>query len=277
MSQNAASVARHAVDLHSHTTHSDGTLTPAELVRLAGARGVRWLAITDHDTISALGPAREAAAAASVEIVPAVEISVTWRRELHLLGYGFDPESPAINELLDGQRDAREARFETILAKLAKRGIRLDKQTVRARAKGTPGRPHIADALVAAGRAPDRRAAFDLFLGNQAWAYVPAAKVRIEDAIQVVHDSGGAAVLAHPGPDDVVRHVPALAELGLDGVECVHPAHSVGVMMDLQSMCRRLDLVPTGGSDFHTPQGTAQPGDYGVDARTLDRLLERAA
>lgn len=277
MTRPTPSTARYAVDLHSHTTHSDGSLTPAELVALAAGRGVRWLAITDHDTVSSLGPATEAARALGLQLVPGVEISATWRNELHVLGYGIDVLHPALVDLLGGQSMNREARFDEILRLLAKLGIRLDGAAIRATADGNLGRPHIAHALVQAGHSPGFQRAFDLFLGAGAPAYVPASKITVEQAVTAIHDAGGVAVLAHPGPDDLVRHVPALAELGFDGVECLHPSQPLGITLQLQALCKRLDLVPTGGSDFHTPRGKAQPGDFGIDAYGLQRLLGRAA
>ncbi|MCA9546052.1 MAG: PHP domain-containing protein [Myxococcales bacterium] len=274
----AKRAARFPADLHCHTTCSDGTLSPTELVNIAAARGIESLAITDHDTVAGIAEAREAAAPHGLEIIPGIEISAWLDREVHLLGYFVDPEHPELAEVMDRQRENRIGRVHAICEKLDALGHPLDPAAVFAQVgEGNVGRPHVARALIQAGHARHFDEAFKRFLGAGAPAYVPAARLSIPAAIGLVHRAGGAAVIAHPGVEDLAEQLPFLAANGLDGVETQHPAHPRSTAKRYRYLARKLGLVRTGGSDFHTPMGKADLGTLGVDRPGLDALRRRAA
>lgn len=257
--------ARYEVDLHSHSTFSDGQLSPTDLVALAARRGVKRLALTDHDTMAGLPEAHAAGVAHGVEIVDGVELSVWGDKELHLLGYFVDPAHPALAERLASQGSARVDRVRAIGERLARLGKPIDVDAVLASADGNPGRPHVARALVAAGHVRSQNEAFNRFLGNGQPAYVPAARLAIEPAIDLIHAAGGLAVLAHPGVEGVDPHIEGFARAGLDGIECHHPAHDAAKTRHYQVMAELLGLRVTGGSDFHDPKHHPGPGSHGLD------------
>ena len=250
------------VDLHLHSTFSDGVLTPTELVAAAAALGLRAVALADHDNVSGIPEALAAGKKYGVEIVSAVELSVLWQdlHDLHLLGYAFDHENVALQKALGEFRDFRAGRSERILAKINLRLLAegrepLDFADVRRRAGGTLGRPHIGQSLVAAGYARDMEDSFVRYLVpcNEPKRYFP-----LDEAVGLIHAAGGCTVLAHPPFINVsdARLLELLDEfiaLGLDGLE----AHSSGAGNDgidrYISMARRKNLIVTGGSDFHQP------------------------
>jgi len=247
-----------AVDLHSHTTASDGTLAPAELVREAARRGVRVLAITDHDSTEAIDPARaEARAHPPLEIVPGIEINTEGRNgEVHLLGYFIDHAAPWLRSWLREAREERVGRIHRIAERLAGLGLPIDAAEVFALVQeGSAGRPHVAQVMVRRGHVGTVREAFDRYLGAGKPAYVSHRKVDPREACALIHRAGGLAVLAHPGfsrdPEALVREL--AAERLLDGVECYYAEHSAGQTAGFLALCAELGLVATGGSDFHGP------------------------
>ena len=263
-------------DLHAHSTFSDGTLTPEALVALAASRGVRALALTDHDTIAGYPEAAVAGAKQGVEIVCGVEITVWHTRELHLLAYFVDPADAALNDLLVRRAQARRERVREIAARLAQLGAPIDPDAILAACRdGNVGRPHVARALVAAGHCATIDEAFDRYLGRDGRAYVTATHLPIEDAIHTAHAAGGVVSLAHPGIEKVDDAVPALAELGLDALEAHHPAHSYAETARYIGMCQLLGLQTTGGADFHGHPGSAPPGAFGISSEGLAALRAR--
>ena len=250
------------VDLHLHSTYSDGTLTPAALVADAARLGLRAISLADHDNLDGIAEAEAAGARCGVEIVTGVELSVVWGelRDLHLLGYAFDRTHPGLNEALTEFRAFRGNRnrqiLERINARLAGEGRPpLDFAAVAASAGGTVGRPHLGRALIAAGYARDMEGAFDAYLTpcNVLKRYFP-----VDEAIALVHAAGGCAVLAHPllvGLDQAA--LPALIDtligFGLDGLESWCGGLSNDAADQLLTLARRKGLIPTGGSDFHQP------------------------
>jgi len=250
------------VDLHLHSTFSDGTLTPEALVAEAAMLGLRAIAIADHDNIEGIAPAQAIGAKRGVEIVPGVELSVVWEkwRDLHLLGYAFDPLHPGLNVALAEFRTFRTNRsgqiLERINRKLAGEGrVLIPEAAVRERAGGTLGRPHIGHALLAAGHARTMEEAFERYLVP---CNVPKRFFPIDEAIKLVHAAGGCAVLAHPMFIDVSDdQLPDLLEtfigLGLDGLECWCGGAGNDTVDRLLTLARRQGLVATGGSDFHQP------------------------
>lgn len=247
------------VDLHTHTTASDGTYTPAELVREAVRRGVRVLAVTDHDSVDAVEPAlRTARDCPPLEIVPGIEINTDDPGgEIHILGYFLDHEAVWLRDLLREFRAERAARVHRIVDRLAALGYAIDAEEVFALVQeGSAGRPHVAQVMVRRGHVGTVREAFDRFLAVGKPAYAPHRKVGPREACEIIHRAGGLAVVAHPGfhedPEGMVRN---LARTGrLDGVECYYAEHSPEQTARYLGLCRELDLASTGGSDFHGPK-----------------------
>jgi 3',5'-nucleoside bisphosphate phosphatase len=247
------------VDLHTHTTASDGTYAPAELVREAARRGVRVLAVTDHDSVDGVAPAiLTARDHPPLEIVPGIEINTDDPGgEIHVLGYFLDYEAAWLLDLLRGFREERAARVQRIADRLAALGHPIDADEVFALVQeGSAGRPHVAQVMVRRGYVGTVREAFDRFLAAGKPAYVPHRKVVPREACEIIRRAGGLTVVAHPGfhedPGVMVRE---LAGTGLlDGVECYYAEHSPEQTSQFLGLCRELGLVATGGSDFHGPK-----------------------
>ncbi len=263
-------------DLHLHTRCSDGRLTPAELIDRARAAGLYCVAITDHDTIEGLAEAEQAAARRGMVVVPGVELSVQVDdEEVHLLGYFFDPAHPALNEALKAYQQARVQRFEAMLERLQEVGVSLAAEQVRvAVGRGVPGRPHVAQALVAAGYATSYTEAFQRYLLPDGPGYVPKPAWIAAEAVAILHEAGGIAVLAHPGAylrDQVFR---ALLEAGLDGIEVIHPSHSSYLVQHYRQVARDFGLLETGGSDYHghRARDDALLGTYTIPYPRVERL-----
>jgi hypothetical protein len=270
------------VDLHSHTTASDGTLTPAALVREAARRGLRVLAITDHDSTDAIDPARvEARSHPPLEIVAGIEINTDdLGEEIHVLGYFLDHEAAWLRDLLREFRGERVARVHRMAARLRELGYPIDPDEVFALVQeGSAGRPHVAQVMVRRGHVGTVREAFDRFLAAGKPGYVPHRKVTPREACEIIRRAGGLAVVAHPGfhedPEAMVRD---LAGTGLlDGVECYYAEHSPELTARLLGLCRELDLAPTGGSDFHGPKVRAATlGQPPVPWEAWETLRRRA-
>ena len=261
------------VDLHAHTTASDGAASPAELVRAAQAVGLRAIAVTDHDSVGGVREAMDAAAGSAVRVVPGVELSaVDASGETHLLGLHVT-DCERIDARLAELRAMRRARAERVVQRLNALGIRITMEDVlRHAGGGAIGRPHIARALVSLGVVADLRDAFDKYLGGGRPAFVPKEQLSLADAIAIVHSARGIAVLAHPGQAATVERLKVLAALGLDGVEVRHPSHDDGEIRRILALTERLGLVPSGGSDWHgQPDGTRALGVMRVPAEWLDR------
>ncbi len=250
-----------AIDLHTHTTASDGTLAPAELVRAALEGGVEVIAVTDHDTVDGIAPAREAAAGTGLRVLAGVELSSTheWRG-LHLLAYGVDPAGATFTARLRELAALREERVRAMLGRLRRLGIDLSWERVAALARGTVGRPHVARALVEAGHARDSGDAFARYIGSGGPAYLPSARLTVAEAVAIARDAGGAVALAHPllslSRRELVALLPALRAAGLDGLEVYHSEHDAADSRYLRALAAERGLWWTGGSDFH---GEAKP------------------
>ncbi len=240
------------VDLHMHSTASDGSLAPDAVVGAAAAACLTAIALTDHDTIAGIAPAREAGARLGVRVVAGVELSATDAgTEAHVLGLHLS-RLDAIERHLAVFRDTRRARAARMVERLHALGIPLTLEAVLAEAGDAAiGRPHVARALVAGGWAKDLRDAFERLLGNGRPAFVPKYRLTLGEAIALVHDAGGLAVLAHPGAAGTRARLEALRTEGLDGVEVLHPGHSAEDVARLNTLAAHLDLLPSGGSDWH--------------------------
>jgi 3',5'-nucleoside bisphosphate phosphatase len=265
------------VDLHSHSTASDGSKSPSALVAAAKAAGLAAIALTDHDTMAGVAEAASAGEQAGVRVVPGVELSaVDDDREVHLLGLHI--QRPAVLEdALRTFRDTRETRARQIVEKLNTLGVTISFEDVLARAGDAAiGRPHVARVLIEGGWARDSRDAFDRYLGAGRPAYVPKHRLSVADAITLIHAGGGIAVVAHPGPDGRRETLERYAGLGLDGVEVRHPGHTTEDMNRLGALAAFLGLLPSGGSDWHgASEGPRVLGVMRVPAAWLERQDER--
>ena len=267
------------VDLHLHTTASDGRCTPAELVERAAEARLTVMAVTDHDTTGAISVVQRFARERNIAAVSGIEItSMEAGRDLHVLGYFFDPADAALGTFLGTQRRARVARIETIGQRLAALGMPVDIGPLIASTHRDParsiGRPQLARAMVDAGYVADTREAFDRWLGRGAPAFVARSGPTPEDTIAIIHAAGGLASLAHPGADDVTpARISALAASGLDAIEVFHSDHDAVMTERYALLARELKLLMTGGSDFHgDPSHGLSPGSITLPAEEWDRL-----
>ncbi len=267
------------VDLQVHTTASDGALPPAKVVEAARDAQLYAIAITDHDTVDGLDESIEAGERLGVRIVPGVELSTHFEdEELHLLGLHVT-ERESMRSALAGLQLGRIARAERIVATLNASGIPVTMESVLAEAAdGAVGRPHVARAMVAGGWVRDFREAFDKWLGWGKPAYMSKARFDVADAIALVHRAGGLAVWAHPGEGATPARVQKLADVGLDGVEVLHPSHPPYLVQRLIETVENAGLLPSGGSDWHgTHEGSRRLGGQLVPKVWLDWQDEKVA
>ena len=270
------------IDLHTHSTHSDGRTTVAANVDDAVRAGLDGMAVTDHDTLAGWDEGASACAAAGIELVPGVELSCEVDgASVHVLGLWVDRGDPALVAELARLRGERDRRAREMVARLEELGVPVGLDAVRAHAGSAPvGRPHVAAALVDAGHVADHAAAFTELIGDDGPAYVPKRALHPVDAVALLRAAGGAAVLAHPGQSSPVvtsRLVSAMARGGLGGIEAHHAAHTEDARMQWSEVARELDLVVTGGSDHHgdTVGRTGRGIGSGVTHRVeLARLRE---
>jgi len=277
------------LDLHLHTTHSDGSCTPTEVIGLAHQAGVTALAITDHDITSGIPEAIAAGEQYGIEIIPGVEISsLMGSSELHILGYFLDWQDDDLNQRFKSLRDSRHHRNPQIIDRLQSLGIQITYDEVRALAgSDSVGRPHIARALMNKGVVTSAQEAFDRFLGDGKAAYVPRELPSPAEAIRWIKEARGLAVLAHPTWVKVTDQ--PLAELvrrlkadGLDGVEVYYSTHAARQTREYLSLAQQLGLLVTGGSDFH---GLTKPdievgigkGSLHIPTTLLPKMKERVA
>jgi hypothetical protein len=272
------------IDLHTHTTASDGRCTPAELVARAVTAGVTVLSVTDHDTVAGSQAAAAAAATAGVELVPGIEITaVVEGADVHVLGYFIDARSPHLLEFLAEQRRRRIDRIRQIIDRLAVRGIVLDSDAILKPGLDDPGiamgRPWIAKALVAGGHTADSNQAFDRWLGRGRPAFVPRLGVTPKDVVARIHEAGGIASLAHPGLVEHDEWLPGFAADGLDALEAYHSSHDSTATDRYLSVAARLGLAVTGGSDYHADEshGSGGPGSVSLPREAYEKLVRLKA
>jgi hypothetical protein len=268
------------IDLHLHTTSSDGRCTPAELVELAAAAGVTTMAVTDHDTTAAIADVHALAAARGIEAVTGIEITAVHAgRDVHMLGYFFDLRDAPFAAFLAAQRERRVARVEAIVARLAELGLPVDMTPLLDLARRFRGqsvaRPHVARAMVAAGYVKDARAAFDQWLGDGRPAFVERAGPSPRDVIAAVHAAGGLVSLAHPGRTRIDGEIPGLVADGLDALEVYHSDHDADLTAAYGVMVARWGLLATGGTDFHAdPAAGLHVGQFTLPVAEWSRLSE---
>ncbi|MBI4964332.1 MAG: PHP domain-containing protein [Desulfomonile tiedjei] len=247
------------IDLHVHTSMSDGTFSPEEVVQIAMEKGLRAIAITDHDTTAGVRRGQRKGAEIGVEVISGVEISTEWPNGiLHLLGYFVCPEDRDLLQALDSLKKDRQERILKIVSRLNGQNVSVTVEEVAQEAVGgVPGRPHVANLIVKKGHVATLQEAFDRYLGKGAPAYVEKKKLSPLEAMQLIANAGGVPVLAHPysleepDADELEKIVRRLMRNGLKGIEVYYPKHTpeqTDVFLDL---CRKLDLAATGGTDFH--------------------------
>jgi 3',5'-nucleoside bisphosphate phosphatase len=266
------------VDLHAHTTASDGRATPEALIALAHAADLQAVAITDHDTLDGLPAAQGAADALGIRLIHGIELSTAdGSREVHLLGLHLQSTAPLAARLIAVQH-ARVDRAVEMVARLNKLGMSVTIEMVQTEAAGgAVGRPHVARALVAGGWVRDVRDAFDRWLGDGKAANVGKERLELADGIALIHDAGGVAVWAHPQSDGNRERIGRYAALGLDGVEVRHPSHNAEDIARLATLADFFGLVRSGGSDWHgAPDGFRPLGCMQVPAPWMDEQLARA-
>jgi 3',5'-nucleoside bisphosphate phosphatase len=252
------------IDLHLHTTASDGRLTPGELVARVLDAGITTFAVTDHDTVAGVGEAADAARAAGLEFVSGIEVTAVHDgRDVHLLGYFIDAADEALAAFLTDQRARRVDRVKEIGERLARLGAPVNIERVIARASHKPGasvgRPAVARALVRAGHVQSVHEAFERFLGADRPAYVPRSGEAPDRVVQRIHAAGGLASMAHPGVTNKPLVLRELIDAGLDAVEVYHSDHPPEVQRHLLAFAEAHALFVTGGSDFHGDESRDRP------------------
>lgn len=275
------------IDLHTHSTASDGTDSPAQLLARAAQRKLSAIALTDHDTVAGLAAANEAAAGSHVELINGIEISTALpgrSAELHVLGYFINPDSPALerlNELLLGIRHERNRR---LLVRLDELGVPVPMAELAEISTGVITRAHICDIMIRRKYVASVKEAFDRYLGINGLAYVEKGKLSFPQAFDVIHSAGGLVAIAHPVHLRVESDVELeiligrLVDSGADAIEAFHPDHSPAWVRKVQRLAKRFNLCITGGSDYHGMERIARPlGSQRVAAVYLDKLKERLA
>ena len=278
------------VDLHIHTTHSDGTLTPRQVVEAAARLGLRAVAITDHDSVGGNPEALAAGRELGISVVPGVEISVRWEGiTFHLLGYGMHRLTPDVVRTFQRLIESRNARNPRMVEKLRALGIEITLEEVEAAARGeVVGRPHFAQVLVRKGVVKSAQEAFDRLIGRGQPAYVDKERLPPAEACRLIWQAGGLPVLAHPGlleekhPGFVPRLVEYLLGLGLAGIEAYYSRHTPDQVARYRALARSHGLLATGGSDFHHPDGDGPQlgtgfGSLRVPDACYEALVERLA
>ncbi len=268
------------IDLHSHSTASDGILSPAEVVQLAKERGLTTIALTDHDTTAGWEEAFAAGRELGVEVLGGFEInSETDLGHIDFLVYGADAANAALQDFLLTIRDARVGRAKGMVNKLAELGMPIEWTRVLHFAGDAQSiaRPHVARALVEAGYVASTQEAFDKYLNDQGPAYVHRLEVKPQAVIDTVHQAGGVIVLSSPAHSKTAPLTPVLAQLGLDGIEVYYFDHTAEMKTELLALASQYNLIATGGSDFHGDRTHAELGAVDVPVEVLIHLKERLA
>lgn len=270
------------IDLHTHSTASDGIYTPAELVRLAREVGLSCIALADHDTTDGIAEAQEAGRRLGLAVIGAIEINTDLpekQGEAHVLGYFVDGAQVAFQSALGFLQEARMHRGQRIVARLRDAGIDIEWERVRELAHGSVGRPHVAQALIEKGYAGGVSEAFEKYLVPGKPGYIPRYRLTPEDAVRLIRSAWGVPVLAHPSyvPGLEERVLPSLVAAGMQGLECYYGQYADAMVERLLGLAAAHGLIPTGGSDFHGPglHPTPLGGRY-VPPETEDALRERA-
>jgi predicted metal-dependent phosphoesterase TrpH len=265
------------IDLHVHSTASDGSLSPSALVGAAAAGNLHVIAVTDHDTTSGVADA-VAAAADTVHVIQGIEVSSTHDAgEVHVLGYFIDPTHPAMVAYSTEAALSRRARMRGMLRRLESLGVVVQFEEVIAAAgseQAAIGRPHLARALIQRGYASTFAEAFDRYIGDRGPAFLPTELLTPRSAIELIHTAGGVAVWAHPRQNVFQKHIRHFANWGLDGVECFRPRCPLDESLSLEATAKSLDLLVTGGSDWHG-DWHGPLGGFSMSRDEVGQFLER--
>lgn len=263
-------------EIHSHSTHSDGTYNPVELAKKFAEAGVKLWALTDHDTCAGVEEARAAAQEASISFLSGIEVSAFEERSIHVLGYGVSPQ--VLEDFSQRRLNARFERMKVMVRKLQDMGVVISWGDVEKHfGDGAVARPHLARAMVDVGAVKSAQEAFDRYIGADGPAYIETRWPTVTDAIDLIHEAGGAAVLAHPGRYHRDHLIEAWARHGLDGIETIHPTHKAADEERYQRMAEELELLTTGSNDYHGPDhdnGNSY-GDLELPSKWVDALMTR--
>ncbi len=253
-------------DLHIHTNASDGACEPAEILTKAIGKGLKTIAITDHDTIKGFKKAKELNSSNEIELLPGVEMSVRWKdKEVHLLGYCFNPDDEDVNLLMLQQSRARRRRMAKIVEHLKYQGVDIDLDEVKAEAGfSNIGRPHAASVLINKGVVASVGEAFIRYLSSEKLDGIDTEYCTLSDAIKVIKNAGGVLSIAHPGPLYSQDEITELMAEGIDGIECIHPSHPYPVQKNFSKIAEKNGYLITGGSDFHGTRRTDYDPYFGI-------------
>jgi len=276
----AQDFAEKVADLHLHSRFSDGTYGPEEMAARARQCQLAAIALTDHDSVEGCAGTARACEAAGIEFIPGTELTAEQDgNELHFLGYFIDTQNPRLLTQIARFQAVRQNRIREMVARINRLHVPLSADAVFALANcRAPGRPHVARALVAAGLCATPDEAFERFLRKDRPAWVPKFKMSAKEALELIHQAGGVAVLAHPGLNRTDEVIPGLAEAGMDGLECFHTKHSPATAERYQELAGRFNLLVTGGSDCHgLSKGRVLIGTVKVPYQYVEALRARAA
>ena len=266
-----------SIDMHVHSTYSDGSFTPDAVARRAADHNVVALAITDHDTQKGTEEKRLACGRVGIECVVGVELSCEYDgSEAHIVSLFADPASPAAAKIEELGR-ARERRMELMLERLDGLGFHLEMSDLEVGDGNIFGRPHLARALVAKGLVQTVNEAFARYLYDNGPVYIPKVRLTAEEGINLAKSLGGVAVLAHPGVSGLAGKLDAFAEMGVQAIEAHHPKHGGETVAKILRFCREKGLAASGGSDFHSPGDTPEIGSANAPVDLLEPLRQRAA
>jgi len=267
------------LDLHLHTTASDGAWSPTRVVEGAARGGLHVIAIADHDTTAGVAEAQEAGRRERVQVIPALEVSSTWRdREIHVLGYFVDPDHPDLVAHRGRAEELRRRRMKEMVDRLADDGVEVPFAEVEEAAgpdAGALARPHLAKVLVAHGHVGSVPAAFHKLIGDDHPAFVPTRLMSPVEAVAMIHRAGGLASWAHPPRDLLDELLPELVDGELDALEIYRASNKRNAVVRLEGLARSHGLLRTGGSDWHTPDSGWELGDFHVTADEVEHFLDR--
>lgn len=273
----------HYIDLHTHSTASDGIYAPSKLLHMASEVGLRVLALTDHDTTNGIAEAARTARELGIDFIPGIELNTdTSGGEVHVLGYFPELERPAFQHVLKTLRDARVRRGQRIVELLNENGVAISWERVREIAQGSVGRPHIAKALIEAGYVQSVGEAFDKYIGKGCVGYVPRYRLSPLDATRLIDSANGLPVIAHPldlpGLATLRNWLPDLCAAGMVGLETYYGPYTADDERELRALAEQYNLIPTGGTDFHGPgiHPTPLGGRY-VPVEAVERLKAASA
>jgi 3',5'-nucleoside bisphosphate phosphatase len=265
-----------SINLHAHSSFSDGTIAPRDVLKRAQTAGVEFFSLTDHDTVEGWRNPDYSLDDYKLKIVRGIEISTNFHDNLHILGYGIDTENEDLLSKLTEYKNRRIKRVEKMVVALKELGIDISLEELTIKDRFSYGRPHIADCLIKKHIIRNRKEAFQKYLGYEKPAYVPSMGPSIEETIKVIKDAGGYPVLAHPGAVKNLINIAEFKEMGLDGIEAFYPSHSGGTIRYFIEEAKKSFLFITAGTDFHGPgSGRDSLNGFDIEESFMGKLRER--